>query len=281
MKHIASNHIAFLGGGNMATAIITGMIQKGGFLPTQISVVEHNEAQRDLLSRDLGVQCFENIAFAHAQMSSAPNVWVLAVKPQNMHEALAELAQHITPEQIALSIAAGLPMATLQNWLNGHGKIVRTMPNTPALVGQGMTGVFAPNLNPDEHALIEKILASVGQMVWVSDESQIDAITAISGSGPAYVFYMMEQLTQAAVDLGFDVATAKQLVQATFAGAVQLAGESTESIATLRERVTSKGGTTAAALESFAAHGLDSAIHAGVIACKARAEALAQELSAG
>ncbi|MCE1161295.1 MAG: pyrroline-5-carboxylate reductase, partial [Burkholderiales bacterium] len=160
-------------------------------------------------------------------------------------------------------------------------KIVRTMPNTPALVGQGMTGVFAPNLNPNEHALVEKILASIGQMVWVQEESQIDAITAISGSGPAYVFYMMEQLTQAAVDLGFDAATAKQLVQATFAGAVQLAGESTESIATLRERVTSKGGTTAAALASFAEHGLNSAIHAGVAACKARAEELAHELSVG
>ena len=281
MNHIASNHITFLGGGNMATAIITGMIQKGGFLPAQISVVEHNETQRDLLTRDLGVRCFENIAFAHAQMTSTPNVWVLAVKPQNMHEVLNQLAQFIKPEQIALSIAAGLPIATLQNWLNGHSKIVRTMPNTPALVGQGMTGVFAPNLNPNEHALVEKILASVGQMVWVQDESQIDAITAISGSGPAYVFYMMEQLTQAAMDLGFDAATAKQLVQTTFAGAVQLAGESTESIATLRERVTSKGGTTAAALASFAAHGLDTAIHAGVAACKARAEELAHELSMG
>lgn len=123
------NHIAFLGGGNMATAIITGMIQKGGFLPAQISVVEHNETQRDLLTRDLGVQCFENLAFAHAQLNTTPDVWVLAVKPQNMHEALTELAQHITPEQIALSIAAGLPKATLQNWLNGHNKIVRTMPN--------------------------------------------------------------------------------------------------------------------------------------------------------
>jgi pyrroline-5-carboxylate reductase len=275
------NHIAFLGGGNMATAIITGMIKKGGFLPAQISVVEHNEAQRALLNNDLGIQCYENVAFAHAQMTTKPDIWVLAVKPQNMHEVLSQLVQHIAPEQIALSIAAGLPVTTLQNWLNGHAKIVRTMPNTPALVGQGMTGVFAPNINPNEHALIEKILTSVGQMVWVNEESQIDAVTAISGSGPAYVFYMMEQLTQSAMDLGFDAATAKQLVQATFAGAVQLAGESTETIATLRERVTSKGGTTAAALSSFAEHGLDTAIHAGVAACKARAEELAQELSAG
>ena len=275
------NHIAFLGGGNMATAIITGMIQKGGFLPAQISVIEHNEAQRALLTNDLGVQCFESLAFAHAQLSSTPDVWVLAVKPQNMHEVLTQLAQYLKPAQIALSIAAGLPIATLQNWLNGHDKIVRTMPNTPALVGQGMTGIFASNLSETEHDWVEKILTAIGQTVWVAQESQIDAITAISGSGPAYVFYMMEHLTQAALDLGFDAETAKQLVQATFAGAVQLAGESTETIATLRERVTSKGGTTAAALASFSAHGLDSAIHAGVVACKARAEELARELSAG
>ena len=277
MNHIASNHITFLGGGNMATAIITGMIQKGGFLPAQISVVEHNETQRDLLTRDLGVRCFENIAFAHAQMTSTPNVWVLAVKPQNMHEVLNQLAQFIKPEQIALSIAAGLPIATLQNWLNGHSKIVRTMPNTPALVGQGMTGVFAPNLNPNEHALVEKILASVGQMVWVQDESQIDAITAISGSGPAYVFYMMEQLTQAAMDLGFDAATAKQLVQTTFAGAVQLAGESTESIATLRERVTSKGGTTHAALTALEQAGVKAAFVKAMHAACVRAAELGDE----
>ena len=275
------NHIAFLGGGNMATAIITGMIQKGGFLPAQISVIEHNEAQRALLTNDLGVQCFERLAFAHAQLSTTPDVWVLAVKPQNMHEVLTQLTQYLKPAQIALSIAAGLPIATLQNWLNGHDKIVRTMPNTPALVGQGMTGIFASDLNEVEHDWVEKILTAIGQTVWVGQESQIDAITAISGSGPAYVFYMMEHLTQAALDLGFDAETAKQLVQATFAGAVQLAGESTETIATLRERVTSKGGTTAAALASFSAHGLDSAIHAGVAACKARAEELARELSAG
>lgn len=115
------------------------------------------------------------------------------------------------PAQIALSIAAGLPIATLQNWLNGHDKIVRTMPNTPALVGQGMTGIFASNLSEVEHGWVENILTAIGQTVWVAQESQIDAITAISGSGPAYVFYMMEHLTQAALDLGFDAATAKTI----------------------------------------------------------------------
>ncbi len=277
--NIPSPHIAFLGGGNMATAIITGMIQKGGFSPKQISVVEHNEAQRDRLSYDLSVSCYESTAFATAQMPGAPDIWVLAVKPQNMREALQELLPALKPSQMLLSIAAGLPIATLSAWSNGHEKIVRTMPNTPALVAQGITGVFAPQLNATEQDWVNDILQSIGQIVWLNEEAQIDAITAISGSGPAYVFYMMEQLTQDAEQLGFDPATAKQLVQATFAGAVALAGESTESISTLRERVTSKGGTTAAALAKFAECGLDQAIHAGVSACKARAEELAKELS--
>ena len=275
----AKPHIAFLGGGNMATAIITGMIQKGGFSAKQISVVEHNEAQRDRLNYDLGVQCYENTAFACAQMPTTPNIWVLAVKPQNMKEALTELSPHLNDSQMLLSIAAGLPNSTLSAWSNNHAKIVRTMPNTPALVGQGITGVFAPNLNDIERKWVNDILQSIGQIVWLNEESQIDAITAISGSGPAYVFYMMEQLTQDALALGFDAQTAKQLVQGTFAGAVALAGESTEEVATLRERVTSKGGTTAAALAQFAENGLDKAIHAGVAACKARAEELAKELS--
>ena len=273
-------HIAFLGGGNMATAIITGMIQKGGFSPKQISVIEHNEAQRDRLTNDLAVECFENIAFANAQMSVRPDIWVLAVKPQNMKEVLAELAPQLQPNQMLLSVAAGLPIETLSTWSNNHTKFVRTMPNTPSLVGQGITGVFAPNLSNTEQQWVTDILQSVGQIVWLNDEAQIDAITAISGSGPAYVFYMMEQLTQDALALGFDPQTAKQLVLGTFAGAVALAGESTEEIATLRERVTSKGGTTAAALAQFSEHGLDQAIHAGVIACKNRAEELAKELSA-
>lgn len=276
----AKPHIAFLGGGNMATAIITGMIQKGGFSAKQISVVEHNEAQRDRLNYDLGVQCYENTAFASAQLPTTPDIWVLAVKPQNMKEALTELTTNLNANQILLSIAAGLPNSTLSAWSNGHGKIVRTMPNTPALVGQGITGVFAPSLNDAERQWVTDILQSIGQIIWLNDEAQIDAITAISGSGPAYVFYMMEQLTQDALNLGFDAQTAKQLVQGTFAGAVALAGESTEEIATLRERVTSKGGTTAAALAQFAENGLDKAIHAGVVACKARAEELAKELSA-
>ena len=196
-----------------------------------------------------------------------------------VNEALNDLSAYIQPDQIALSIAAGLPIATLQQWLNGHAKIVRAMPNTPALVGQGMTGVYAPDVSSAERELINTILTSIGQVVWVANEAQIDDVTAISGSGPAYVFYMMEQLTQSAMDLGFDAATAKQLVQATFAGAVKLAGQSSDSIATLRERVTSKGGTTAAALSTFGERGLDVALKAGVTACKARAQELAQELS--
>ncbi|MGL4767194.1 MAG: pyrroline-5-carboxylate reductase [Formosimonas sp.] len=267
-------HLAFIGGGNMASAIISGLLAHG-FNPLHINVVEHNPQTAQHLREQFAIHVQTSLDLTHK-----PDVWVLAVKPQNMREVLQELTPHLYAEQLLISIAAGLTVATLTQWSN-HGKIARTMPNTPALVGQGVTGIYAPRsiFAENEQQFIDQLFKSIGQTVWLNHEAEIDAITAISGSGPAYVFYMMEHLTAAAMQLGFDANTAQTLVKSTFTGAVTLANNSPDSLATLREKVTSKGGTTAAALDAFNQNGLDQAIHAGAQAAATRAAQLAQELA--
>ena len=269
-------HIAFLGGGNMASAMIAGLHQAGNVSRT-VSVVEHHAAQRDLLTQKYGVRAFESVG----QLTEPPDVWILAVKPQAMQGALSELAPVLNAAQIVISIAAGLRVQTISGWLNGHAKIVRTMPNTPALLGLGVTGVFAPadQVSDGERQTVDLILASIGQTVWVDDEAQIDAITAISGSGPAYVFNMMEHLVEAAQRFGFAPSDAKKLVVQTFIGASALAAQSDDDLATLRAKVTSKGGTTAAALATFEAMGLGQVLTQGAVAAKERARGLSEELS--
>lgn len=272
-----SPHIAFLGGGNMATAIITGMIKQGGFSAQQITAVDPNAEQLSHLQRNLGIHTAANLN----AVTGKPDIWVLAVKPQSMKEALSALAPMLSPDQVVLSIAAGLTIGTLSQWLNGHAKVVRTMPNTPALVGKGVTGIYAPLsiVTENEQVLINQVLSAIGVNVWLKTEAEIDTITAISGSGPAYVFYVMEHLTAAARELGFDESTAKLLVQGTFAGAVALAGASEEPVGILRERVTSKGGTTAAALNVFNERAVDKALIEGAKAATERARELAVELA--
>lgn len=268
-------HIAFLGGGNMANAIVGGMI-KQGFNPNHLSVVEHNANTRDKLGEQFHISCHESV-------STVLNVdiWVLAVKPQNMRDALADLTPLLNNKQMLVSIAAGLNTSTLSSWSGQHCKIARTMPNTPAMVGQGITGIFAPPsvFSTDEQIALDNIFKTIGSTVWLDHESQIDSITAISGSGPAYVFYMMEHLAAAAIELGFDATTADRLVKQTFAGAVALANTSEDSLSTLREKVTSKGGTTAAALNAFSSDGVDKALHHGAQAAYERAKELAIELA--
>ena len=164
--------ITFLGGGNMATAIITGMINQGGFAPQQIIVIEHSAEQRDHLHRTLGVATFENLATA---THLSPDVWVLAVKPQSMKTALSELSPLVKSDQVVLSIAAGLTIATLSEWLQGHRKVARTMPNTPALVGKGVTGIYAPLsiVTENEQVLINQILSAIGINIWLQTENEI------------------------------------------------------------------------------------------------------------
>jgi pyrroline-5-carboxylate reductase len=252
--------IAFIGGGNMASAIIAGLV-KNGLASSQIQVVEPYAQQREKLAQDFaGIVLHETPQAALTNAALA--VW--AVKPQIFKEVAAQSAPFVQ-QALHLSVAAGINSASLSAWL-GSSRIVRAMPNTPALVGQGITGLFAlPAVSTGDKAQIEQVLAATGQTVWVEQEMDLDAVTAVSGSGPAYVFYFMEAMMSAGEKLGLSAAQAKQLTLATFAGAAHLASSSSESPATLRERVTSKGGTTYAALtamqEANLAGIIDDAMH--------------------
>jgi len=265
--------LTFIGGGNMAAALIAGL---AGQLTdgANISVVDPNPAQLAKLADSFGVRAIERLDAAAA----ASDVIVLAVKPQQMRDVAAGL-QPLLKEALVLSIAAGIRAADLSRWLGGHQAIVRCMPNTPALIGQGVTGMVAMAGVSDEHRnAADSVMRAVGQTVWLDEESKIDAVTAVSGSGPAYVFYFIEAMQQAAAELGLSAEQGTQLALATFTGASQLAARSADEVAVLRERVTSKGGTTYAALQSMEAAGVRQAIVAAVKAAAARGKELGDEL---
>jgi len=265
--------ITFIGGGNMAIALIGGL-KKQGFSAAGIQVVEPFEAAREHLATSFGVRCTPEVDAAALNC----DVLVLAVKPQQMKEALVPLAGKLT-QQLVISIAAGLRLADIGRWLGGYSDMVRAMPNTPALIGAGIAGMYAnPTVDRVGRDSAEKILRAVGRTLWVEEEALMDVVTAVSGSGPAYVFYFIEAMQEAGVALGLPAETARLLAIETFLGASRLAEASTEPVATLRERVTSKGGTTAAALETFAAAGLDAAIAKGVTAAAARGRELSDQL---
>ena len=267
--------IVFLGGGNMANALIGGMV-KQGFAASDIEVIELGADARDKLVASYGVNCH---AGAEAAPSS-PDILVLAVKPQQMKEAVAPLVGKLG-RAVVISIAAGLDMTALSRWLGGHRHIVRCMPNTPALIGAGITGLCAlPEVSAEQRAAADRVLRAVGTTVWIEDEAKIDGVTAISGSGPAYVFLFIEALQQAAADLGFTPEQGRQLAIETVQGAAALAAQSTEPASILRERVTSKGGTTAAALQVMAEKGVKEGIVAGCMAAAARGQELGKILGA-
>jgi pyrroline-5-carboxylate reductase len=259
--------IAFIGGGNMASAILGGLVRKG--LPAaRVQVIEPWAEARERLSRDFGVAATEQAGPALAQAGLV--VW--AVKPQTFRDAAAAVAPH-SRNALHLSVAAGIRSDSMSRWL-GTDRIVRSMPNTPALVGKGMTALFArPGVSKADCALVEQVLAPTGATLWVEAEAQLDAVTAISGSGPAYVFYFIEAMTRAGQEMGLPAATAQQLAVGTFVGASELASASSEPPSVLRERVTSKGGTTYAALASMEQAGVAErfaqAMHA---ACKRATE---------
>lgn len=265
--------ITFIGGGNMAIALIGGL-KKQGFSAAGIQVVEPSEAARQRLTDAFGVRC----AAAVDAAALACDALVLAVKPQQMKEAVAVFAGALT-NQLVVSIAAGLRLADIARWLGGYSRLVRTMPNTPALIGAGVTGLYAdPGVDREGRAQAEKILGAVGATLWLDDEEKMDAVTAVSGSGPAYVFYFIEAVEAAARNLGLDVATARALTVETFLGAARLAAQSSEPVTALRERVTSKGGTTEAALLAFGASGVAAAIEQGVRAAHRRGQELGKLL---
>ncbi len=264
--------IAFIGGGNMATALIGGLADKltAG---ANIHVIDPNAEALQKLAQKFGVTTAQQ---ADAVLAQA-DVIVLAVKPQQMKDVIAQLKPHIG-KQLVLSIAAGIRAADLSRWLGGHGAIVRSMPNTPALIGKGITGAVAlPGVSAEQREAADAILRAVGQTVWLDDEALIDPVTAVSGSGPAYVFYFIEAMQQAAQEMGLTAEQGTQLAIATFIGASQLAADSTEPVSVLRERVTSKGGTTYAALTSMEASGVKQAIVKALHAASARGRELGEE----
>lgn len=265
--------ISFLGGGNMATALIGGMLEHG-FDARKLAVVDLAADNCTRLSARFGVTAATAIDDAFFDC----HLLVLAVKPQHLRMAIAPFCGRLH-DQVVLSIAAGIRTADIARWLGGYARIVRAMPNTPALVGAGVTGLYsAEAVDARGRAGVEGVLGSVGTTVWVDDEALIDAVTAVSGSGPAYVFHFIEALEAAGIAQGFDADTARKLAIGTVLGAARLAADSDESPAVLRERVTSKGGTTAAALASLADSDFMGAIGRAVAAACARSHELGDQL---
>ena len=278
-----NTHITLIGGGNMGRALISGLINNG-FKAEQISVVEANTATAQQLENDLKVKispALENIHFDFAKN----NVVVMAIKPQDFKIAALALAPKLKHASatgpLVLSIAAGIRLDDMSRWLD-HTRCVRAMPNTPALIGKGITGLFANhNIIAEDRTLSETICNAVGQSVWVTAEKLMDAVTAVSGSGPAYVFAFLEALQSAAEKLGLDSQSARKLAYATLAGATQLAQNSSEPASVLREKVTSKGGTTAAALEVLNQEGWHAILEKAIAAADQRGKVLGEELGKG
>ncbi len=268
-------NITFIGGGNMANALIGGMLGQG-FAKSDIRVVEPNADAGARLRGQYDIEVHSEAAPAALDC----DLIVLAVKPQQLRAVAAGLAPHLK-SQLVISIAAGVRAADLARWLGDHPRLVRAMPNTPAMVLAGVTGLYAlPGVSAEERERAERVLAAVGAVVWVGSEAEMDTITAVSGSGPAYVFYFMEGLEEAAIAQGLSAAQARQLALATFAGAAKLAAQSAEDVATLRARVTSKGGTTERAIHTMEAAGLKQIIVAAVRAAAQRSRELGDELGA-
>lgn len=268
-------NIAFIGGGNMATAMIGGLLQQGWQAAT-IRVVEIDAGARARIGRELGVATDADPA---AGIASADCV-VLAIKPQQMRSAAEQLRTALA-SQLIISIAAGIRCNDLSRWLGGYPRIVRVMPNTPALVLSGISGLYAmPGVAAADRALAESVLNAVGGTLWLEREEQMDDITAVSASGPAYVFYFIEALQQAAAELGISAEQSRRLVLDTFTGAVKMAALSTDDAATLRARVTSKGGTTERALAILESDAVKQSIIRAVKAAAVRSRELGDELGA-
>jgi pyrroline-5-carboxylate reductase len=266
--------LAFIGGGNMASAILGGLMRQG-IAPTQVTVIEPFAETAAKLKTDFGVDVHAAATSASAALAQVDLV-VWAVKPQVFKEAALPVSS-FTQQALHLSVAAGIRSDSIARWLQTD-RVVRSMPNTPALVGQGITGLFArAGVSDTDRQLIEQVLKSTGETLWVQQESDLDTVTALSGSGPAYVFYFLEAMTEAGVKMGLPQAQAYHLAKATFGGATHLARQSAESPDVLRQRVTSKGGTTYAALTSMADDHVKEAFIKAMLAAQTRAGELGDE----
>lgn len=235
-------NISFIGGGNMAKAIISGLRQNG-FDMSAITVIEPDEQKRKALANEFNVQVSDSYV-AIVNTIASQSAIVLAVKPQQLQLVCKQLADSLNT-QLIISIAAGVRSADISRWLGNYQAIVRVMPNTPAQIQAGISALYAnASVSEQQRHLANTILAAVGSTLWLDDEAKMDAVTAISGSGPAYVFYLIEALQEAAISLGLKADEAKSLALQTFAGASLLAAQSHTDVKTLRAQVTSKGGTT-------------------------------------
>ncbi len=265
--------ITFIGGGNMAGALIAGLLKKG-LAAGSLRVVELSVQAREHLEQTYGVATYPDLAADAA----AAGAIVLAVKPQQLF-AVAERLRPWLRGQLVISIAAGVRASDLSRWLGGYGAVVRVMPNTPAMVLSGMSGLFAlPGVSAGQRQQADTILGAVGTTLWLEEEAQMDAVTAVAGSGPAYVFYFIEALEEAAITLGLSAAQARRLSLETFLGASRLASQGGEDVATLRARVTSKGGTTERALQALEDTGVKRQIVAAVRAAAERSRELGEAL---
>ncbi|MDE2145427.1 MAG: pyrroline-5-carboxylate reductase [Burkholderiales bacterium] len=267
---MASDLIAFIGGGHMASALIGGL-RRGGRAAAAIAVVEPDAAQRERLAQAFGVQAQ---AAADARLAEAATV-VWAVKPQFFAAAAGPCAPYIG-RALQLSVMAGVRSAALAR-ASGSAAIVRSMPNTPALIGRGIAGLHASAaVTPAQRAEVEALFAPTGATLWVADEADLDAVTALSGSGPAYVYYVLEAMMQAAAEMGLDAEQGRRLALATFDGATALAAARPEPPQVLRAEVTSRGGTTQAALASLEADGVGAAFVKALRAAQQRARELGE-----
>jgi len=291
--------LCFIGGGNMASALIGGLLQSQRqtasldapdapsgaisgntkmahpFAPHGLSVIETSPTQRNRLLASFGVHAHESVAAGAAAGALQADAIILTVKPDQLRDVALSIAPYCHNDRLVVSVAAGVRATDLAGWLGGHQRIIRAMPNTPALVGAGITGLIALQGVPQtDRQLADAILCAVGSTLWFDDERQLDAVTALSGSGPAYVFHFMEAMLAAAAQLGLTEEQARTLTLATFSGAAALAQQSGEAPAVLRQRVTSPGGTTAAALGVMAEQGVAQGIMAGIVAAQRRSQEL-------
>ena len=269
-----NKRIAFIGGGNMASAIIGGLLGQG--MPAnQIDVVEPMAEARDKLKSSYGL----NAQAAAAAFLAGADLVIWAVKPQTFREAALQAQAH-TLNALHLSVAAGIRSDSIASWL-GTERVVRAMPNTPALIGKGISGLFArPAVNQQDRDWIAQVMAGTGEFLWLDAEEKLDVVTALSGSGPAYVFYFMEAMTTAGVEMGLTREQSHQLSVATFVGASALAHASSEPLKVLRQRVTSKGGTTDAAISSMEDEDMQAQLINAIYAARKRAKELGDEFGA-
>jgi pyrroline-5-carboxylate reductase len=271
---MGAQSVAIAGGGSMGRALISALMRRG-MLPEDIRVAEVSPEARASLTRDFAVGAFEDARAAIAGCA----VIVIAVKPQEVAALLAPLKPLLAESRpVVISIAAGICIASLQSWCGANVPVLRAMPNRPAFVGAGVTGLFAPaQVSRSARDAAAHLLSAVGEVVWLANEASLDVVTALSGSGPAYLFLLAEAMMHAAVTLGLEGEVARRLAVGTLYGAGLLAQASDGDLARLREDVTSKGGTTEAALEVFAAADLNGTVMQALKAATQRSRELARQ----